>query len=98
MTGLPSSSSSTTMKGLRWGAPARVFGGGARALGRHDWWRRQHCWVAATAAALAIALGVLVVSGRRRRGLPTWLLPSCLYHSFSCSFLLFSPSPLLPFF
>src|ERR1700677_4171794 len=91
------------MRGLRWGAPARVFGGGG-----HNWRRRRHCWVAATAgvttmwssssaAALAVALGVLVVSGRRRRGLPTWFLPSCLYHSFSSSFLLFSPSPILPY-
>src|ERR1700677_1246845 len=92
--------------GFRWGAPTRVFGGGGRMLGRRDrWW---FFWVAATvgamttwsssaAAALAIALGVLVVSGRRRRGLPTWLLPSCLYHFLPSSFLLFLPSPVPPY-
>ena len=49
-------------------------------------------------AALAVTLGVLVVSGRWRQGLPTWLLPSpCLYHSLPSSFLLFPPSPVPPY-
>src|ERR1700683_3957975 len=38
--GLLLSSSSTTMMGLRWRAPTRVFGGGECALGWGDRWQR----------------------------------------------------------